>query len=50
MNSIGLKPAQAAHQRGKPAPARARASDFAQRSPVIRIIGKESLRTIYLSH
>jgi hypothetical protein len=41
MNSIGLKPAQVTHQRGKPAHACAHAGGFAQRSLVIWKIYEE---------
>jgi hypothetical protein len=50
MNSSGLKLAQSSPQPGKRARARTCTGNFAQRSPTIQITGKESLRTIHLSH
>jgi hypothetical protein len=44
MSSDGLKPAQVSPRMGKRA--RARTGNLAQRTPAVRITGKESLATI----
>jgi hypothetical protein len=45
MNSDGLKPAQVSPRTGNRA--RAHAGNLAQRTPAVRITGKESLATIH---